>query len=452
MYSIIDIETTGGAGRQDKITEIAIFVHDGEKVVDEFISLVNPECTIPPNITEITGINNAMVDSAPKFYEIAKRIVEITEGTIFVAHSVNFDYSFVKNEFKRLGFNYNRKRLCTVKLARKYLPGHKSYSLGKICPELGIEINGRHRAGGDAAATVELFEMILEKNGNHILSDNKQWVVNLPDNLERSVVETLPEGTGVYYFYNQEKELIYVGKSTNIYSRILSHLGNVTSKKAIEMKENIADISFEETGSELIALLFESDEIKSNKPFYNVAQRRTRFLWGVNTFYDLDGYLNFEIIKNSKDSEVNLSFTSKLEARKFIERLIDEYGLCPKLSGVYESSSHCFNYLVNKCKGACVKEQSADQYNLLAEGVVNNFKYFSENFVIFDEGRVDGEDAIIVIQEGRYRGYGYLEEGTPIHSIEELLGRLILKEENKDTRKIINGYLSKKKNLKIVRF
>ncbi|MEL7586049.1 MAG: 3'-5' exonuclease [Prolixibacteraceae bacterium] len=164
MYSIIDIETTGQSARNGKITEIAIFVHNGQQITGSFTSLVNPECHIPGYITRLTGINDRMVEHAPRFFEIAKKIVELTAGNIFVAHNVMFDYGFVREEFKRLGYDYKRKTMCTVRLGRKYLPGHRSYSLGNICSDLNIDIKGRHRAEGDALATVRLLEMIMERH------------------------------------------------------------------------------------------------------------------------------------------------------------------------------------------------------------------------------------------------------------------------------------------------
>lgn len=163
MYAIIDIETTGQASAIGKITEIAIFVHNGFEITDSFSSLINPECFIPGFITNLTGIDNEMVKKAPKFYEVARKIVEITQDKVFVAHNVSFDYKFIQEEFKRLGYDYQRKTMCTVRMGRKFLPGHRSYSLGRICSELGISINGRHRAAGDALATVKLFEMILAR-------------------------------------------------------------------------------------------------------------------------------------------------------------------------------------------------------------------------------------------------------------------------------------------------
>lgn len=164
MYAVVDIETTGGSPKNSKITEIAIFVYNGDKIIDSFSSLINPECEIPFHITTLTGITNEMVSGAPKFYEVAKKIVEITSNRTFVAHNVSFDYGFIQNEFKNLGYNFNLTTMCTVKLSRKYIPGFPSYSLGKICKNLGIEIEGRHRAAGDALATVKLLEIILKNH------------------------------------------------------------------------------------------------------------------------------------------------------------------------------------------------------------------------------------------------------------------------------------------------
>jgi DNA polymerase-3 subunit epsilon len=164
MFIIIDIETTGNNFKFGSITELAIYQHNGQKITNQYSTLINPGIDIPYYITKLTGIDNAMVKNAPRFHEVAKTIVELTAGRIFVAHNVSFDYRFIKEEFARLGYNFHSKTLCTVKLAKRFLPGHKSYSLGKLCSDLGIEINGRHRASGDALATVKLFEILLQKN------------------------------------------------------------------------------------------------------------------------------------------------------------------------------------------------------------------------------------------------------------------------------------------------
>lgn len=164
MFAIIDIETTGNKYNFGKITEIAIYQHNGQKVTGSFSTLINPEMDIPFFITRLTGIDNKMIRDSPKFYEVAKKIIEMTTGRTFIAHNVSFDYKFVKEEYKRLGYEYNQRTLCTVKMSRRLLPGHRSYSLGKLCSDLKIKINGRHRAAGDALATVKLFEILLERN------------------------------------------------------------------------------------------------------------------------------------------------------------------------------------------------------------------------------------------------------------------------------------------------
>jgi DNA polymerase III subunit epsilon len=164
LFAIIDIETTENSYKHGQITEIAIFQHNGKEVTDSYSSLIKPDMDIPLFITRLTGISNEMVKNAPRFYEIARKVVEMTAGRIFVAHNVHFDYKFVREEFKRLGYDFNRKTLCTVQLSKKLMPGHKSYSLGNLCQEKGIEINGRHRAAGDALATVKLFELLLKEN------------------------------------------------------------------------------------------------------------------------------------------------------------------------------------------------------------------------------------------------------------------------------------------------
>ena len=221
MYAILDIETTGLSPINDKIIEIAVFIHDGKQVVEEYSTLVNPEKTIPYNITRLTGITNEMVEDAPKFWEIAKDLVTLTEGKSVVAHNASFDYNFIRNEFKSLGYNFKRDRLCTVKLSRRIIPNHKSYSLGKLCMDLGIVVNGRHRAAGDAFATVKLFEHLLQISPTlGGLNSSKFY------HISADIIKNLPEEPGVYYFHNQHGDIIYIGKSKNIRTRVFSHFTN----------------------------------------------------------------------------------------------------------------------------------------------------------------------------------------------------------------------------------
>ncbi len=275
MFAIVDIETTGGSPIAEKITEIAIVVHDGEKPVNEFCTLINPEKKIPYFISGLTGITNTMVSDSPKFFEVAKKIIELTKDCILVAHNASFDYQFIRNEYKRLGYNYSREKICTVQLSRKLMPGLNSYSLGKLCSTLNIHNSARHRAGGDAEATTRLFEYLLKISTNKELNYNILSCIDkkiIHPNLSVEKIHNLPDETGVYYFYNDNNELVYIGKSKNIKTRVMSHFRNNNTKKAIEMRNEIANIDYELTGSELIALLKESHEIKIHKPLYNRAQ------------------------------------------------------------------------------------------------------------------------------------------------------------------------------------
>ena len=316
MYAIIDIETTGGRPKSDKITEIAIILFDGETITEEFSTLINPERNIPYRITQITGIDDKMVRGAPKFYEVAKKIFEMTENHIFIAHNVSFDYGFIKSEIESLGGEFKRKKLCTLQMSRKLLPGKRSYSLGNLCNDLSISNEARHRAMGDAKATTILFKYLLQVDGlnaNNLLSPGYLKELNTKVNLD--IIRDLPEKTGVYYFFNGKDELIYVGKSIDIKSRVISHLGNNSSNKAMEMKQQIHRIEFEITGSELVALLKESDEIKRNQPFYNRSQRRTYYSYGITHSINDERYLALRVERLTDKANPLISFSSK-QARR----------------------------------------------------------------------------------------------------------------------------------------
>ena len=450
MFAILDIETTGGSPKTEKITEIAIYFHDGEKVVSEWSSLLNPEKNIPYFITGLTGITNEMVADAPKFYEVARELVERTENHTIVGHNVSFDYSFIKSEFKRLGFAYDRNTLCTVKLSRKTFPGHKSYSLGKICKELGITIMDRHRAAGDALATVKLFEMIRDnqngENGLDLISEPKGRYKNLNENLTVEDIESLPEACGTYYFFDDKQQLLYIGKSKDIRHRVLSHLGNTTSKRALEMKQRIHSISYELTGSELIALLKESKEIKEQKPMYNRAQKRSSYYWGLYTGKDEFGYITFSLRKVSEMPEDPVtSYNNKKEAREALTRMVEKNWLCQKLSGLYQTDGACFHHTIRQCNGACVQGESVSSYNKRAKTLLDNLKLDRGNVLIIDQGREPEERSLVRIEKGMYMGYGYLSVNESYLGIEQMLDCINPALDNRDIRQILKNWLKNNK-------
>ncbi len=456
MYAIVDIETTGGSSQFEKITEIAIYQHDGKEITGEFISLINPEINIPYFITNLTGITNEMVEDAPRFYEIAKKIIEMTEGRTFVAHNARFDYSFIRQEYKSLGFNFKRSVLDTVTLSRKLLPGHASYSLGNICRDLNININGRHRAGGDALATVRLLEILIAKDielneiGTSLLKNARASKLN--PKLDLAKIESIPEEPGVYYFYNEKGDLIYIGKSRNLQQRISTHLSNNTTNRAMEMRDIIADIDWEITGSELIALLKESYEIKRNKPVYNRAQRRTSFQWGIFSSYDNNGYLNYRY-GTVNDDEMPVSvFASKDKAKSKLNFFIGTFGLCQKLTGLYDTDGPCFHYHVGLCKGACICKESPEEYNLRAIKAMEEFSFTRRNFFIIDKGRDHEERCAVKIINGKYTGWGYFninDMGFGLSAVHECITPST---DNRDIQVILKSYLKSNKVEKIIEF
>lgn len=446
-YAIIDIETTGLSPSAEKITEIAIIIHDDKNVIEEFSTLINPERKIPYRITQITGINSKMVDDAPKFYEIAKQIVELTENKIIIGHNVRFDYGFIRNEFKSLGYDYKRQTLDTIKLARKLIPGKPSYGLGKLCKSLGIENPNRHRALGDATATKTLFELLLS-------IDNNPENINLTgvqSDLSKSLVLNLPKEAGVYYFYDNRDDLIYVGKSINIHDRVMSHLNNNLHKKAIEMKSAIADVKYTVTGSELIALLLESAEIKEKQPIYNRAQRRTFFNYGLYSFFDEKGYLNLKVMKIVNELSPIYTYSSLQEGKEHMERLSEEYGLCQKLSGLYDNSGACFYYQIHQCEGACIGKEEAEEYNKKVTLALNNFHFDKQDFFVTDKGRNDEELGVVKVEKGKYAGFGFCNKQSADESINNLNECISFHKDNKEVRQIIRSFI-KRNECQIIEF
>lgn len=270
MYAVIDIETTGGKYNEEGITEIAIHKFDGMDIIDSFVSLVNPEKEIQPFVVNLTGINNKMLRNAPKFYEVAKRIVEITNGCVLVAHNSSFDYRILRTEFRRLGYDFDIPTLCTVELSKLLIPGLESYSLGKLCRNIGIPVSDRHRADGDALATVKLLKILLQKDKDKIIVKKTIKTGNIRDLSKKllTILEDLPLNTGIFYLHKYNGDILYIGKGKNIKKEVNNIFLRTTNRCRSLLKE-MSSISFDITGSELIAQLRFNDEIENHKPRFN---------------------------------------------------------------------------------------------------------------------------------------------------------------------------------------
>jgi DNA polymerase-3 subunit epsilon len=453
LYAILDIETTGGQFNKEGITEIAIYKYDGQQIVDQFISLINPEIPIQPFVVKLTGINNEMLKSAPKFFEVAKRIIEMTKDCVLVAHNASFDYRILRTEFERLGYDFTQKTLCTVKLSKRLLPKQASYSLGKLVRALGIPITDRHRASGDALATLKLFKMLLDTDLNneiveeHIKFEGQKGIAPKL----KTLLESAPCTTGVYYMHNENGKLIYVGKSNNINKRIKQHFTGTTTK-CKKIQTDVFALTYYETGSELIALLKESEEIKINKPIYNRAQRKSIFQFVLYAEKNENGYLNLKLQKADSQKKEITSFASLQEAKNGLFRITSHYRLCQKFTGLYQTKKECFQYQIKECDGACIGAVLAEEYNERVQKFIDKSSFEADSMILHDRGRNSSELSAVLIENGIYKGYAFYDLNSPISRVENLKNILIPMQNNRDARNIIQSYLRKDKLMKIVNF
>jgi DNA polymerase-3 subunit epsilon len=441
IYTIIDVETTGQGNR---MTEISIFKYDGNIVIDEFTSLINPETYIPEHITALTGIDNALVADAPRFEDVAQDILNITEEAVFVAHSVNFDYNVISGEFKRMGIDFIRKKLCTVRLSRRLLPGHRSYSLGKLCRDLNINLVDRHRARGDAEATVVIFELLLQQPTavdvfKEFLNKNSREAT-LPPNLPKNVFEALPNEAGVYYFKDKKGKIIYVGKAKNIKKRVLSHFYSKT-KKSLEMVQITRDIDFEISGSELIALLMEDAAIKHHFPLYNTVAKRKIQSFTIFSYQDRKGILHLAFNKGSLVPNPVITFFNIREVRAYLEKICTKYILCPRYCHLQESVTACSHYKIKDCKGICREDESAETYNLRVSEAIADMSNQNNDLILKEKGRHTNEDAFVMIKNGEYLGYGFVDKSDIINHSDDLQNYLIPQKNNMDIQKILRPYV-----------
>lgn len=441
IYTVVDVETTGVG---NKITEISIFRYEDDILIDEFTSLVNPERLIPDYITALTGINDHMVAKAPVFSEIAEPILAITEDAIFIAHNVNFDYNVIRNEFKTIGKNFNRKKLCTVRLSRNLIPGYKSYSLGKICHTLNIPIEGRHRARGDAEATVVLFKHILNQpNSTQVIQSflkktSKEAI--LPQHLPQETFNAIPHATGVYYFKDKKDKIIYVGKAKNIQKRVLSHFYSKTEKE-LNLCRATADIDFELSGSETIALLMEDAAIKLHFPEFNQVSKRTPKAYGIFSYQDRNGIIHLAYNTLKATPNPIQIFYSIQECRHYLESLCKQFNLCPKYCHLQEGVSQCSHFTIQTCKGVCKETESIALYNVRVKQAIEYFKNGSKNIVLKQKGRHENEDAFIMIEKNNYCGYGFINKDEQITHNEDLQRFLIPQKDNVDVQRVLKKAL-----------
>ncbi len=449
-FAVVDIETTGGIPKRDRIIEIAVAVYENGKIVSTFESLVKPDVAIPAMITDLTGIRNDMVAHAPRFHDIARAFVEITEGCVFVAHNVRFDYGFICEEFNRLGYRYQRKVLCTCLLSRKLMPHLPRHNLDTLIQAHGIWVppEKRHRAMGDVAATVEIFGTLLGLDTDREAVDAQlnQGVrsSNLPPGITIEQLHALPETCGVYYFHNEFGDVVYVGKSINIKKRVMQHFADRTAKE-IKLQQSVRGLSYEELGSELIALLYESQEIKRLQPLYNRAQRKKNQPYGIFLTENAAGChaLFVAAVQAHKKRTPIKRFLYLEEARGSLHKALRKFELCEKLVHLDEKQSACSLRRIGQCKGACDGTESPSEYNQRVSLAVESLSSdFPEEMVIVENGRSASERSFVLIEMGRFQGHGYFDEGDS-PTLEDLRSAMCPGIHHSDLAAIVAGYLAK---------
>lgn len=417
-YAIVDIETTGGNASGSRITEIAIVVHDGTGVTQRWETLVNPQKEIPLPIFALTGITNEMVRHAPVFDDISQKVFDLLTDRIFVAHNVNFDYSFVRHELEEAGFQWTAKKLCTVRAARKIIPGLPSYSLGNLCRSLNIPLENRHRAGGDADATAILFSQLLEQDGRgEIDSMIKKTAPDqrLPPNLPAEDFDRLPEKPGVYYFYNKEKRVVYVGKAINLKKRVASHFsGHKITPQRQHFLRDIHAVSFEECGTELMALLLECTEIRNLWPVYNKALKRFEPKFGLYGYTARNGYRYLAVGKVSRSHRCIEVFNNIQEAIHMLRVLSEQFNIDYRFcryctSGDAESVTHDYTDL-----------PALDMHNEQVQQLTDYVRDHRPSFFIADKGRSRDEYSCIWIEEGHFYGMGYIPADVSITDSDDI--------------------------------
>ncbi len=451
MYVILDIETTGGKYNEEGITEIAIHKFDGHKVVDKFISLINPEKEIQPFVVKLTGINDKMLRTAPKFHEVAKRIIEITEDAVIVAHNAQFDYRILRTEYRRLGYDYQRKTLCTVSLSKTLIPDKESYSLGKLVRSLGIPVSDRHRANGDALATLQLFKLLLSKDSDKtiIKSVIKSSSMGELSTRQIDLIEQLPTETGVYYMYDKEGDIIFIGKSTNIKKRVNKHFtGN--SNVARKLQKETRKITFEKTGNELVALLKEYEELTRTKPKYNGNHKKKLFSYGIFQKENKNGYICLYIDKTNSQENTIGTFSSLIAAKNFMVKIGKDFNLCSKVNEISKAKLNCGNYEDGNCNGACIQKEDKFQYNKRVLEAIHKYSLANKNILIKDRGRDIGEYSAILLKDGEFKGYGFYNLNHQINNIHILESLITEIKSTTNTNHLISTYLRKQKGIKII--
>ena len=414
---LLDCETTGGRAKYHRVIEIGLLVIENGQLVETWQSFINPETILPRHIQKLTGISPKMVENAPKFGEISEILLEKLKDRTLVAHNARFDYSFLKSEFERAGITYSTKPLCSVKMSRNLYPQFRRHGLSEIIRRFDLNIENRHRALDDAQMIYGFFlKTSAIYSPQEISACCKQLLkrASLPPLLDPDEISSIPNTAGVYYFYSQQNELLYVGKSVNLRNRVLSHFSSdYKNSKEFQMSQKTAHVTFETTPSDFGAQIRESHQVKALAPLYNRRLRKTRKLYQYKSNTDVDGYLRLDTeavtSANTSDQQFGL-FRSPRQATIQLEKLADQYFLCHQLIGLEKPKKRntpCFRSQLNKCFGACHGKESAEKYNERLNSAISRYQIQAwpyQSAIMIEERNTEDSDRVAfhIVDNWRY--------------------------------------------------
>ena len=417
--AFIDLETTGANPGHDRITEIGIVEIDGDEV-SRWSTLVNPQRSIPEFIQRMTGISNDMVSSAPSFEAVAEELKARLKGRLFVAHNARFDYGFVRQEFRRLGIGFQADVLCTVRLSRALFPEHPKHNLDSLIARHSLVANDRHRALADADLIWQFWQTLRrELDAQHLLDAVSQQLKrpSLPPQLPSDALDDVPESPGVYLFYGENDALLYVGKSVNLRSRVLSYFSNNKSEnRELRITHDIRRIDWIETAGELGALLLESRLVKQRQPVHNRRLRLSNELCAWQLVEHAPGdyrprLVMGEEIDPGKTKELYGLFASKREAANTLKSLAQAYELCPAVLGLEKTArpgQPCFARQLKQCKGACCGKEAIGAHSARLMTALSKLRIkpwpYKGPIGIVEKNEFQGRQDIHLVNAWRYLG------------------------------------------------
>jgi DNA polymerase III subunit epsilon len=455
VFCIVDTETTGMRAAFSRITDIAIIRVEKGKIVKKYETLVNPGVSLPSYIRSITGLTDEILSGAPTFEEVALEIKEMLKGAVFMAHNVTFDYSFVQSEFRRIGVEWSAPKLCSVALSRALFPEHRKHNLDAIMERYGLRCDTRHRAMPDAEVVLSFLALLGKKVPRKKL---REAILRVLDrHSPKNVLEELPDSAGVYFFYGKQEELLYVGKSKHIRTRVRSHFHKKESEVG-RMQEETERIETVRTSGELSALILEANLIKKESPAYNRALRKRKKLVVAKFSPNEEGYLtvNLEYTERlTADDSVLSVWRTMSQAKARLEVLAEMNKLCPKLLHLDSSPGSCFNYQLKKCDGACKRKISPEEYNkrveeAFAKRKMKTWPYKGAVLICEEEGDESGTVFIVdnwtIKHAYRYDGSSYepfLQGVSPDSAVFDydtykILARYMLDPKNKGNIRVLS--------------